>query len=309
MELRVIRYFLAAADAGTVTGGAERVRVSQPAVSRQLAALERELGVTLFERGHGALTLTHAGRRFYAMASDLVRRADTAAASVGPSRAEDLRLSVVAQSTTMLHTLAPFTAAHGGAHPVIDVIDSTPARVYDTVLREGADIGVSTTPPPAGWAGRRLIEVSVMAFVPPGHPLAEETGHPTIEVDRLTQYPLILMDRTHNARVRFDEALMSARETPAAFIEMNSAPMALGHAATGRGIAVLTGEGQFGLRPLKVTQAGAPLGIALYAGWDPTHYAADIIERWVDAYQAWLPTVSGHLSAPAEPRQVLRDAP
>ncbi|MGK0715421.1 LysR family transcriptional regulator [Leucobacter sp. W1153] len=291
MELRVIRYFLAAAEAGTVTGGAELVRVSQPAVSRQLAALERELGVQLFDRGHGALKLTHAGRRFAVMANDIVQRSEAARAFVDPGHVQDLRFTVVAQHTTMLHTLAPFTAARGAAHPVIDVIDSAPARVFDTALRQGADIGVSTIPPPAGWAGRRLIEVDVMAFVPPGHPLVRAQS---IEMRELTTYPLILMDRSHNARMRFDSALVEAEIPLAAHIEMNSAPMALGHAASGRGVAVLTGAGMFGLEAIPVLLDGSRLCISLYAGWDPTHYAADTIERWVDDYQSWLPTVTGH---------------
>lgn len=288
MELRVLRYFVAAAEAGSITRGAELVRVSQPAVSRQLAALERELGAPLFERGHGALTLTHAGRRFLDVARDLVRREEAAKAAIALDDAARLQLTVVAQATTISRTLAPFTAAHGARHPMIDAVDSAPAQVYDTVRRIGADLAISTVAPPADWASRALSEVGITAHVPAGHPLHGRDG---IEVAELAAFPLVLMSRGHMARIVFDEAVASCGARVEGFVEMRSSRLAQALAASGRGAAVLTEGPDYGLHVLRILLDGRQVRMRMYAAWDPTHYAAPAIERWVDDFAAWLPSI------------------
>ncbi|HTQ01325.1 MAG TPA: LysR family transcriptional regulator, partial [Casimicrobiaceae bacterium] len=63
MELYQLRSFAAVAELGHLTRAAERLHVSQPAVSAQIKALEDELGVTLFERVSSGMVLTSAGRK------------------------------------------------------------------------------------------------------------------------------------------------------------------------------------------------------------------------------------------------------
>ena len=64
MELRHLRYCIAVAEEGSFTRAAKRLRLAQQAVSRQIADLERELGVKLFERGPRGAVLTPAGKAF-----------------------------------------------------------------------------------------------------------------------------------------------------------------------------------------------------------------------------------------------------
>ena len=58
MELRTLRYFLAVAQAKTISAAAEALHVTQPTLSRQMQELEEELGKTLFLRGKRSITLT-----------------------------------------------------------------------------------------------------------------------------------------------------------------------------------------------------------------------------------------------------------
>ncbi|GAA1316448.1 LysR family transcriptional regulator [Leucobacter albus] len=288
MELRVLRYFVAAAEAGSVTGGAARVHVSQPAVSRQLAALEREVGAALFERGRGALQLTHAGRRFLEMARDLLRRADEAKAVTSHSDPADVRLLAVAQSTTIERTIAAFSALHGAGLPLVDAVAASPAEVFDRVEATGADFGISTFAPPANWASRLITQVGITAHVPPGHPLFDRAS---VEVSELVEYPLLCMDRTHTARTSFDTAVAQAGVGLAQITEMRTASLAQAHAASGRGIAILTDQASFGVRTVRIMLDGSQVRMRLYAGWYADHFAAAHIRTWADALAAWVPTL------------------
>ena len=65
MELRVLRYFLAVAREGSVTGAARFLNVTQPTLSRQIRELEEELGQQLFVRGSHSVSLTAPPSRLY----------------------------------------------------------------------------------------------------------------------------------------------------------------------------------------------------------------------------------------------------
>ncbi len=78
MELRHLRYFVAVAEEQNVTRASAKLRVSQPAVSRQIRDLEDELGLTLLERSAKAVRLTEAGRVFLSEARAVLQRSEEA---------------------------------------------------------------------------------------------------------------------------------------------------------------------------------------------------------------------------------------
>ena len=76
MELRTLRYFLAAAQEENITKAADILHVTQPTLSRQIMDLERELGATLVLRGKNGLTLTEDGIFFRQRAQEIIELAD-----------------------------------------------------------------------------------------------------------------------------------------------------------------------------------------------------------------------------------------
>ena len=82
MELRHLRYFKAVAELLNFSRAAESQRVAQPALSRQIRALEEELGTPLLERKHG-VQLTDAGRVFYSHTCKILAQVEIATASAG----------------------------------------------------------------------------------------------------------------------------------------------------------------------------------------------------------------------------------
>lgn len=78
MEIRTLKYFLTVAQENSFSGAAQLLHVTQPTISRQIAQLETELGVSLFHRTTRSLTLTREGKLFHRRAGEIIALADKA---------------------------------------------------------------------------------------------------------------------------------------------------------------------------------------------------------------------------------------
>ncbi len=82
MEIYQIRHFVAVVEAGGFTKGAQRVAISQPAISASIAKLEAELDVKLLERRHSQVVPTPAGRRLLEMGKAILQTCNAAKAEI-----------------------------------------------------------------------------------------------------------------------------------------------------------------------------------------------------------------------------------
>lgn len=293
MELRILKYFIAVAEHGSISAAAREVHVAQPSISRQIRQLEQNLGAALFERGYGGLTLTPAGERFRPVAEDLIWRHETASRLFTDPSSYDRRFLVVAHSTTEKRVLAPFSAEKRLKYPRTDVINETPLSVFSTVDAIHADVGVTTIAPPTGWEVKHLSQVPLLAQVPKDHSLARVEY---VDVERLLSHPLILMSSAHSARTTFDQAVSNMNRQSIGFTESHSSLMAQVAAASGRGVAIVTDEAAFGLHSIRITHQNEPLSFPLYAGWKRLHYASAEIHKWAQDLARWI-TSNAELSA------------
>ena len=102
MELKRLRYFLAVAEELHFGRAAARLDMAQPPLSRQIAALEADLGAKLFDRSRSQIRLTPAGELFLERARDLVERLDSAFREtrlIGEGGAGRLRVGFVGSAT------------------------------------------------------------------------------------------------------------------------------------------------------------------------------------------------------------------
>ena len=82
MDLKTLSYFVAVAEELNITKAAEKLHMSQPPLSSQIKALERELNTVLFIRGRRSLQLTDSGRLLYRRAKELLSLADKASSEI-----------------------------------------------------------------------------------------------------------------------------------------------------------------------------------------------------------------------------------
>ncbi len=148
-SLRQIRYFLTVADHGNLTAAAGQLFVAQPALSRQIAQLEDELGFALFERNPRGVTLTAAGKLYRERVRTVERQLGAAAeegAQLAHGHAGVLRLlhSSSIPIDSLLAAMRSFLAAAPSARIDLDRISSE--GQIDEVAAGRADIGLIRLP-------------------------------------------------------------------------------------------------------------------------------------------------------------------
>lgn len=286
MELRLLRYFLAVVDAGSVSAAAREIRVAQPSLSRQLRALERTLGLTLFSRGEGRLVLTSAGRHFLPVARDLVARADQATRAAAALRDGAMtRVTLCSPGTTLTDVVAPFLATWGPHDPMPTVWERLPVQIYPA-LDNGADLAIGTAPPPRHLASLPLAALPVWAHVPSGHRWAER---PAVGLAELSEEHLLVLGPEQHSRQSLDLALEEAGVGLGPVTEFGTPEVAQAVAAAGRGVAIMSDDPRFGLASVRIRHRG-DLAVRLYAAWSRDHHAAAVLESLARRLNAFCET-------------------
>lgn len=149
MELRVLRYFLMVVREGSITAAAEVLHVTQPTLSRQLAQLERELGVQLLERTVHGIELTAEGRLLARRAEELVELADKAENEVR-QHSEELSGTVyvgtgeLRAERTLYRLMRDFRGLH--PHVAFDVYAATSDTLRERMERGLTDVALLVEP-------------------------------------------------------------------------------------------------------------------------------------------------------------------
>ncbi|GHH70752.1 LysR family transcriptional regulator [Streptomyces sulfonofaciens] len=175
MDLTAVRTFVAVADTGQFQEAAAGLSVTQQAVSKRVAALEKDLGVRLFARGARGARLTIDGQAFLPHARDLLRAEERAAASVRPGR-RALRVDVIGRRLAPADLLRGFHRAHPATE--LDVVTLFDAEAAVAAVRAGTiDVSFRAVPGsarrlPDGVEATRVLDEPVQLLTGPGHPLA-----------------------------------------------------------------------------------------------------------------------------------------
>lgn len=288
MELRHLRYFVTVADAGGFAKAAVQLRITQPALWRQIRDLETELGLRLFERVGRRVRITGEGADLLARGRDLLTRAESLS-----ERARALKgghagtLRVGATSMTIESVLAGFSARWGRRHPEIEVrlTEDSGSRVLDQLERGELQFAVTV------WGDRRfrsrpLFPGGVLVVIPATHRLR---ARKTVEVTDLADQPLLLLRNDFISRRWFDAACEVAHVRPRVLLESGAPHTLTALARAGRGIAVVPTNvyvARARVRVALVLLSGRPLGGWLGISWDPRRFLPAYAESFIEELTA-----------------------
>lgn len=196
-RLKQLRAFCCAAQTGSVSKAAERLHLSQPSVTLQIQALERELDVTLFERRGPKIQLTPDGRNLYEISQPLVYGIDTLsetfAAHSGEVSSGDL--SIAAGESTLLYLLPEFIKRFSDKYAGIRIkLQNVTGRDGLALLRaDEADFAVgSFLEIPDDISYHPAFSYDPVLIVPQSHPLAKKKQ---VKLEDISPHGLILPPR------------------------------------------------------------------------------------------------------------------
>lgn len=199
METQLLATFLAVAEEQSFSAAAERLHLSQPAISKRVALLEEQIGNPLFDRVARTVHLTDVGRTLLPYARKVLQDVEEARRALSHLTANVAgRLSIGTSHHIGLHRLPPVLRAYTGAYPEVDLdiqfMDSEVA--CEAVLAGKLELGIVTLPTqPLPQLRAQLVWPDPLAVVvAPSHPLAalkkprlgDLANHPAVLPDEAT---------------------------------------------------------------------------------------------------------------------------
>lgn len=243
MEFHQLRYFVAAAEEGSISKAARREHVTQPAMSRQIAQLEIRLGILLFSRLKQRIHLTDAGRWFLPKARQLLCDAATSEQQLrehfGKAR-RTLRLGFLGPFLDDLVAPVVRDLRKKDRSLAVSLFDLVPRAQIERLAAHELDAAILANLEPqhrTQFAVRPLSRHKCAAVLPETHALA---GRTTLGLDELRRENWVsLSDLAFPGRREFlRSACLAAGFDPRITAEVDSVGLMLGAVAAGDGVAI-----------------------------------------------------------------------
>jgi DNA-binding transcriptional LysR family regulator len=286
VELRQLVYFARVAELGNFTRAAQTLHLVQPALSQQVAALERELGLPLFHRGARGVRLTEAGERLLPYVRRVLGELERAQQAVGELR--ELRTGRVALGLTPSATLSLLPAileTYRARHPAVEVqiVEEMTDALVEQLLDGRLDLALVSFPvEDPRLEMQPLVSERLALVVPPDHRLAAAE---TVDLAELAGEPWILPYRRHGTRALVEAACQQAGFSLRVAVELSGLGPIKQLVQRGVGLSILPpaiveNESKLGL--LRTVQIAHPplvrtLGLARRRGEHPTPAAAAMV--------------------------------
>ena len=254
MDLKRVRTFVTVAEFGSISAAAQKLRITQPALSRQLQDLQAEFGVRLFDPVGRRLELSTEGMELLPSCRLLLRQADDVleqARSLRDAESGVLRIGTTPHSAANL--LPGFLQKFADRHPRVRV-EIVEAGSFDQLemLRRGELHAIVSARVNVGPAvtGQVIATGHVVAVFDPSH---FDLPGDVIDVCALHQRPVLMLRSTFGTRREFDAACQLARVQPVVAHESTAPETLQALARVGHGIAILPTTARLDTENLRVS--------------------------------------------------------
>ena len=291
MDLRRLRTFVAVAELGTVSKAALRLRIGQPALSRQISDLQQELGLRLFDRVGRGLVLTAEGEQFLEDCRGALGHINSLGERVELLRRRDRGvLKVAAAPQTIESVLSTFLPRYAGRFPNVHVkLTEALGRDQTALLERGdAHIGIRQVQGDRPFESLPLPPDEVLAACTP----SLELGHAdVIDIGRLASYPLLLLESGYSIRRLFDAACRLADVEFNILLESRAPHTLLALAEAGLGVAIIPSllrTDRYALKIVRVTHRRKPLRERFAIQWDKRRPLPPYAEGFCEALAQYM---------------------
>ncbi|QBF28851.1 LysR family transcriptional regulator [Pseudomonas tructae] len=223
MDFRQLRYFVAVYEEGHVGRAAERLSLSQPALSQQIRQLEQNLDVSLFERGNKRLLPTLAAHTLYNHALPLLDGLQRAREALRNFKGQSLRTLAIGVLQTVRPSLVPQLldrVRKAQPHLVVQIYELSGLEIERRLLNGSLDIGISYLPPrQPGLHGLMLYEDELQLVIPNTHPLRE---FKKVSLKQAAELPMLLLGEEFQVRQIWQSQLANLGRRPQVQAEMNN---------------------------------------------------------------------------------------
>ena len=222
MDFRQLRYFVALYEEGHVGRAAERLALSQPALSQQIRQLERSLDVALFQRVGKRLVPTVAAHTLYNHAVPLLEGLERAHEALRGFRGQAARSLAIGVLQTVNASLVPYLVERLHAaqpHLQVRIYELSGVEIERRLLAGQLDIGIGFLPPrqPA-LHGVDLYPDELQLVIPADHPLRE---FKKVSLAQAAELPMLLLGEEFRARQIWQEQLAAIGRRPRVQAELN----------------------------------------------------------------------------------------
>ncbi len=240
MDLHQLRGFFEIAREGSFTRAADKLFLTQPAISLQIKALEEELGEVLFERQRKGIRMTPAGEILYGRAQEVFERLEMAREEIAALQDELQGLLVIGTSdTNCTYILPPVLQEFRTEYPrvEIDIRNRMSPEVVHLVLDNEVDFGLTTLPVrQRSLVSETLFQRRDVLICQPDHAFGRRKY---VRLQELVEYPLLALERGSTSRQLMEDAFRQTEVTPQVGMNLGSIEVIKCFVEVGMGIALV----------------------------------------------------------------------